>query len=97
MKNLVKKSLLLGLGAASLTRKKIQRLVGPLIRENLISKKDAAKIVKKVVAEGEREKRRIKKLIAVEIKKAKPLVKKAGSKAKKSAKGIAKRALRKIR
>ncbi|MDP7180676.1 MAG: hypothetical protein QF824_05395 [Candidatus Woesearchaeota archaeon] len=100
MKKLVQKSVLLGLGAASLTRKKVVQLVGPLVKEKLLSNKDAMNVVKKVMTEGAREKKRIDKIISVELNKAKSVAKKTGVKARKGAravKRVAKTGARKVK
>ena len=94
---LVKKSFFLGLGAASLTRKNVQKFIGSLVQDKVLNKAESSKLVKKLVAEGEMERKRIEKFMASEIRKAGPLARKIGEEAGKKAEAIAKSALKKLK
>ncbi len=56
MKDIIKKSFLLGLGAASITKNQAEKAVKELVRRNAVTVKEGREMLKKVkrVAEGER-------------------------------------------
>ena len=90
MKKLLRKSFLIGLGVASLTKKRAEKSVKKLIKKGLITKKDGDGLIRKMLVEANNERKRIEKFMAAEIKrefkKAKPYLMKAKAEAKK--KGI---------
>lgn len=92
MRDVIKKSFLLGLGAVSLTKKKAEKLMEGLVKKGVISRKDGDGLIMKMLAEANREGKRVEKFVYGEIKrelkKVKPILKKAGAKAAK--KGAAK-------
>lgn len=97
MKGLLKKGVLVGIGAASLAKKKVVGIVKPLVKRRAINRKQAKELVKKVIAASSAERKRVERIIAAELKRAKPIAKKVAKKVVKKAKKVAKRALRRRR
>ena len=62
MKDLIKKSMLLGLGAASLTREKISGLIKEFVKRKAITAKDGKLLAGQVLKEAGRYKSRIGKI-----------------------------------
>jgi len=87
MKDLIKKTFLLGVGTASLTKKKAEKVVNRLVKKDLLKKKDGVALVKNMIAEANKERKRIQKFIETEakreIKRIKPHLAKASKKATK--------------
>lgn len=61
MKEIVKKSFLLGLGAATLTKKQVEKTVKDLIRKNAVTVKESRNILKKIGKAADAERKRITK------------------------------------
>lgn len=83
-KELLRKGFLLGLGAASLTTKKINEVVKDLQKKGKINSKEGEELVKKFLKEADSERKRVQKFVEGEIKrvsknktKKKPAKKKA--------------------
>ncbi|MBI2651423.1 hypothetical protein HYX01_03060 [Candidatus Woesearchaeota archaeon] len=55
MKELIKKSFLLGLGAAAITKKEAEKAVKELIKKNAITLKEGRKMIGKIRSAAERE------------------------------------------
>jgi len=68
LKDIIKKSFLLGLGAASLTKNQAQKIVKELISRNAISIKEGRDLMKKVKNEALNETSRVRKLVETEAK-----------------------------
>ena len=61
MKGIVKKSFLLGLGAATLTKKQADKIIKDLIRKNAVTLKESRDILKKIAKAADSERKRISK------------------------------------
>ncbi len=99
MADIIKKGLLTAIGTASIAAKKADKIMKGISKKGLISTKDARGLVKKLIKEAEREKKRVQCIISEElkkqIKKTKPIVgkgKKAVSRVSKRVKKARKRA-----
>jgi len=68
MKEIIKKSFLLGLGAATLTKNQAQKIVKELVSKNAISGKEGREFMKRVKREALNETKRIRKLAEIEAK-----------------------------
>jgi len=68
MKELIKKGFLLGLGAASLTKKQAERAVKGIARKANISRNDAEAIARMVLTEANKERKRLLAVIKNEAK-----------------------------
>lgn len=62
MKEIVKKSFLLGLGAATLTKNQAEKIVKGLIKKNAVTAKEGRGMLKKIKKEALKESSRIKKI-----------------------------------
>jgi polyhydroxyalkanoate synthesis regulator phasin len=69
MKNLLKKFAYIGIGAASITRKKAQKAVKVLTKEGAISAKQGKKLLTKMVKEADKERKRLERVLIAEAKK----------------------------
>ena len=61
MKEVVKKSFLLGLGAATLTKEQAEKLISDLVRKNAVTLKESRGILKKIGKAADSERKRISK------------------------------------
>lgn len=61
MKEIIKKSFLLGLGAASLTKGQADKIVKGLVKKNAITTKEGLEMLKRVRKEAKNESNRVKK------------------------------------
>lgn len=61
MKEIVKKSFLLGLGAASMTKKQAEKIIKDLVRKNAVTLKESRGILKKIGKAADSERKRISK------------------------------------
>ena len=61
MKDFVRKSFLLGLGAASMSKAKAEKIVKELVKRNALTIKQGKEMLKKVKKEAANEKKRIQK------------------------------------
>ena len=59
MKDLVKKSLLIGLGAASLTKSKAEKIIKEFVKKKAITAKDAKAVLNAVIKEAEKQRSRL--------------------------------------
>lgn len=59
MKDIVKKSFLLGLGAASMTKEQAERIIGQLVKNKAVSSKEGKQMLKKVKTHAKSESLRI--------------------------------------
>lgn len=96
MRDLIKKSILLGLGTESLTKEKVDKLVAEFIKRKVITTKDGKWLVKQVLNELAKNKERIEKLAKLQAEvleaKAKILEKNLMKRGRKTAKSILKKA-----
>lgn len=67
--DLLKKGLLIGVGAAAYAQEKTEQLAKELIRRGHINKAEGKKMVRKIYGEAERNTRKISRLAEQEIKK----------------------------
>ncbi len=78
MADIIKKGLLTAIGTASIAVEKANKILSDIKKKRLISTKDAKNLIKRLVAEAERERKRINVIISEELrkqaKKAKPVV-----------------------
>ena len=63
MDNLIKKTILTGLGVISLTKEKAEKLVNGLIKEGEVSKGEGSKLVKELLEKAEDSKKIIEKQV----------------------------------
>ncbi|MEA1963068.1 MAG: phasin family protein [Patescibacteria group bacterium] len=63
MDNLVKKTILTGLGIASLTKEKAEKLVKDLVKEGEVSEGEGSKFVKELLEKAEDNKKTIEKQV----------------------------------
>ncbi|MDP3765616.1 MAG: hypothetical protein Q8R04_03820 [Nanoarchaeota archaeon] len=96
MKGLIKKSMLLGLGAVSLTKEKVDNLVAELVKRKAITTKDGKWLAKQVLNELARNKKRLERLSAMQAeifrKKARKLEIRLVKRGRKAAKSLLKKA-----
>ena len=87
MKKEIKKGLMLGIGAISLTTKAAEQILNGVVKKSKISKKESEKLVKNMLSEANKQANKIGRYVEKEvnnqIKKIKPIVKKELKKAKK--------------
>ena len=68
MKDIVKKSFLLGLGAASMTKSQADKIIKELVKKNAVSIKEGKGIFKKVRKHADNERKRVQKFAEQEAK-----------------------------
>ena len=68
MKDIIKKSFLLGLGAATLTKSQTEKIVKELVKKNAVTVKEGRDMVKKVKKAAKSESDKIKKFAGQEAK-----------------------------
>jgi len=68
MKELIKKSFLLGLGAATLTKNQAEKMIKGLVKKNAVTAKEGKDMLKKLKNEALNESNRIKNLAEKEAK-----------------------------
>ncbi len=76
MANILEKALLLGLGAWSLTREKINEAVNELVKEEEVEPDDARKLVDALVAKGEKQREELRQIIRQEMDEVRPVTRK---------------------
>lgn len=101
MKNLIRKSILLGIGAASMTKEKIDELVGEFVKKKAITTKEGEWVARKVLSEIAKNKRRLEKLAKMQAEvlenKAKSLEKKLLKHGRKTARKILRMASKELK
>lgn len=75
MKDIIKKSFLLGLGAVSITKAKAEKIAKELVKKGAVNRKDGGQWVTMVLAEANKGRKRVQSLAKKE---ADRIVKKAG-------------------
>ena len=70
MKEIVKKSFLLGLGAATLTKKQADDIIKNLVKRNKVTIREGKELLSKINKAANGERRRVSKFIAQEAKRA---------------------------
>jgi len=68
MKDIIKKSFLLGLGAASITKAKAEIMVKELIKRNAVTIKEGREMLRNIKKEGDNERKRVQKFAEGEAK-----------------------------
>lgn len=68
MKEIIKKSFLLGLGAATLTKNQAEKMIKSLVKKNAVTAKDGREMLKKIKKEALNESNRIKNIAEKETK-----------------------------
>ena len=95
----IEKGIYLSIGLASLAKKEVEKHMNKLVREGKLQTKGAREIVNKVVAETQKEGRKIERFLLAELrkeaKKAKPYIKKVKKKAVKKTKAKPKKRAKK--
>ncbi len=76
MEKLIERTLLLGLGALTLTRERIKQAVDELVAEGEVEIKESQKLVDKLVAKGEAEREELRGLVRQEVDKVTPVSRK---------------------
>ena len=61
MRDIIKKSFLLGLGAASITKAKAEKIVRELVKKNAVNIKEGREMLSKVKKEADNERKRVQK------------------------------------
>lgn len=77
MKKIIKKAFLLGLGAAMLTKSAAEKELKALVRKGAVSTKDSKKMLSKILAEANKERKRIQEFGKAEIKRVQAKLSKA--------------------
>ena len=70
MLDIIKKSIYLGLGAASVTKEKVEGLLDELIKKGQLSKDEKSKAIKEIMDKVEKEEKEILKKIKTVVKEA---------------------------
>ena len=70
MDNLIKKTILTGLGIASLTKEKAEKLVNNLVKEGEVSQGEGSKLIKELLEKAESNKKAIEKQVEGALKNA---------------------------
>jgi polyhydroxyalkanoate synthesis regulator phasin len=70
LSSLLRKSTLIGLGVASLSKKKADKLVKQLTKHGHVSEKEGRKLAKDLLNESKKHAKRLQNLIEKEVKKA---------------------------
>jgi len=65
IKGFIKESFLIGLGAASLTKKKAETLAKSLVKKGILSRKDGAALARKILTEANNERKRIENFVKI--------------------------------
>ncbi|MBI2653662.1 hypothetical protein HYX02_02510 [Candidatus Woesearchaeota archaeon] len=101
MRHLIKKSILLGLGVASLTKERIDKLVAEFVRRKVITTKDGKWVARKVLGEIAKNKKRLEKLAKLQAEvleiSAKSIERRLVKRGKKTAKKILRMAAKELR
>ena len=99
MKDLIKRSLLLGLGAASATKEKVDKVVRQLVKKRAITQKDGKWLADKVLKEISKHRKRLEELSKSDrlMKSAKALENKLVKRGRKAAKNILRKAEKELR
>lgn len=71
MKGLIKKSLMIGMGALSLTREKAEKIVRELEEKGEVTSDEAKQFVNELAERGEQERSALKKVVATELERLK--------------------------
>ncbi|MBU0615018.1 MAG: hypothetical protein KJ601_02910 [Nanoarchaeota archaeon] len=83
-KDMLRKGFLLGLGAASLTSKKVNEVVKDLTKKGKLNAKEGEELVGKILKDADAERKRVQKFVMAEMKRyAGPAKKKTVKKAAK--------------
>ncbi|MBS3097369.1 hypothetical protein J4209_01090 [Candidatus Woesearchaeota archaeon] len=92
MDEAIRKAFLIGLGAASLSKKKAEKALRELIKKGVVSRKEGEALVRKILADAKTHRERLENVVITEVnkqlKKAKPIVKKVKERAEKEGKRI---------
>ncbi len=67
MAGLIEKSMLMGLGALSMTRDKVVNLVNELVEEGEVKQEEVPDVVDRLVARGEKDREELRKMVREEI------------------------------
>ena len=71
MKGLIKKSLMIGMGALSLTREKAEKIVRELEEKGEVTSDEAKQFINELEERGEQERSAVKKVVATELERLK--------------------------
>lgn len=100
MRELIKKSIFIGLGAASITKDKVDKLVAEFVKRKIVTTKDGKWLVGQVLKEIAKNKKRLGKLKKLETQilseEAKSIEKKLIKRGRKTAKNILSRAAKEL-
>ena len=67
MAGLIEKSMLLGLGALSMTRDKVVHLVNEMVEEGEVKQEEVPDVVDRLVARGEQDREELRKMVREEL------------------------------
>ncbi len=76
MSNIVERALLLGLGAWSLTRDKVNEAVNELVEEEEVEPEEARKLIDALVTKGEKEREELRRMVRQEVDRVRPITRK---------------------
>jgi len=76
MASIVEKALLMGLGAWSLTRDKVNEAVNELVEEEEVEPEEARRLVDALVTKGEKEREELRQMIRKEVDQVRPVTRK---------------------
>ena len=68
MKDIIKKTFLLGLGAASITKNQAEKMVKELVKRNAVTVKEGKELIRKVKKHATNESKRVRKFAEQEVK-----------------------------
>ena len=77
MKEAIKKAFLLGLGVVTLTKKAAEKKIRALVKKGSLSAKDGNEMLRKVLAEANKERKKIQEFAKAEIKRIQAKLSKA--------------------
>ena len=96
VKNAIKNIFLMGVGAASITKKKAQETVKVFVKKGVIDNKQAKEVIDRIMREAGKVKDKLKKEGAKEVKKVKKKISVTKTKAVRRVSGIVNKAARKV-
>jgi polyhydroxyalkanoate synthesis regulator phasin len=101
MKDVLKKGFILGLGAASLTKKKAEKTINSIVKAGNLTKNEGKQMITTVLREANKQRKALEMVILTEVKKQikqnKPKIKKTRIALEKEGKKVAAQILKKIK
>ena len=101
MKEAIKKGFFLGLGAASLTKSKVETTINNIVKKGKITKSEGKQLAKTILKEPNKARKKLENLIVKEvkkqIKKAKPKIKESAKVLEEEGKKVAKNIMKELK